>query len=58
LISLGLGLVYGYTFLLWFTLYLFIGFYINTFFEEKELVERFGDEYKKYQKRTARFFLI
>lgn len=58
LISLGLGLVYGYTFLLWFSLYLFIGFYINTFFEEKELIERFGDEYRKYQKRTPRFFFV
>jgi protein-S-isoprenylcysteine O-methyltransferase Ste14 len=58
LISLGFGLVYGYIFLIWFSLYLFVGFYVNTFFEEKELVQRFGSEYKKYQKRTKRFFFV
>lgn len=58
LISLGLGLVYGYVFLLWFSLYLLVGFYVNTFLEEKELVQRFGSEYKQYQKKTRRFFFV
>jgi protein-S-isoprenylcysteine O-methyltransferase Ste14 len=30
-------------------------FYIGTFFEERRLVRRFGEEYREYQKRVPRF---
>lgn len=37
-----------------FTLY----FYIGSFYEEKKLVEKYGVEYKKYQKKVPRIFPI
>ncbi|MEW6703063.1 MAG: isoprenylcysteine carboxylmethyltransferase family protein [Bacteroidota bacterium] len=31
-------------------------FYVGSIYEEKKLVERFGDEYREYQKRVPRLF--
>jgi protein-S-isoprenylcysteine O-methyltransferase Ste14 len=33
-------------------------FYIGSFYEEKKLVEKYGVEYKKYQKKVPRIFPI
>ncbi|MEE9610846.1 MAG: isoprenylcysteine carboxylmethyltransferase family protein [Desulfatiglandales bacterium] len=54
---LGLGLIFGYQFFLWFALYLFLGFWWASYFEEAELVQRFGQAYLDYQKRVPRFFI-
>lgn len=43
----------------WFTLFPLVaipGYFLVTFEEERLLVQRFGDEYVKYQKKTGRFF--
>lgn len=55
--SLGFGLVFGYQLLLWFALYLFLSFWLTSYFEEAELVQRFGQAYVDYQKRVPRFFI-
>ena len=52
----GVGLLTGYYSYLVVSLYLFIGFYVCSFFEEKELVLRFGETYKAYQKKVPQFF--
>jgi protein-S-isoprenylcysteine O-methyltransferase Ste14 len=57
LISLALGLLTGYIFFFGFFLYLIISFAIATHFEERELVQRFGDAYRDYQKRVPKFFV-
>lgn len=57
LFFIGLGLVLGYTSLLWFALYLFISFAITAYFEEKELIQRYGEEYLKYREKTPAFFI-
>lgn len=54
---LGLGLVTGYVALLWFALYLFLALWISSYFEEKELLQRYGNAYTKYRKRTPAFFI-
>ena len=33
-------------------------FYIGSFYEEKKLVEKYGVEYKEYQKKVPRIFPI
>jgi protein-S-isoprenylcysteine O-methyltransferase Ste14 len=55
--SLGFGLIFGYQFFLWFALYLFLSFWLTSYFEETELVQRFGQGYLDYQKRVPRFFI-
>lgn len=57
LISLALGFLTGYIFFFGFFLYLIISFAIATHFEERELVQRFGDVYRDYQKRVPKFFV-
>lgn len=57
LISLAVGLLTGYIFFFGFFLYLIISFAIATHFEERELVHRFGDVYRDYQKRVPKFFV-
>lgn len=54
---LGLGLLFGYPFLLWFALYLFISFTITAYFEERELIQRYGQEYIDYKKNVPAFFV-
>lgn len=56
--AFGFGLLLGYYFLLWFGFYLFISLWIESYFEEAELVERFGDAYRQYQKKVRRFFIF
>lgn len=52
----GFSLILGYDFLWWFALYLFFGFALAAFFEEQELIQRYGDEYLQYRKKTPAFF--
>jgi protein-S-isoprenylcysteine O-methyltransferase Ste14 len=54
---LGLGLIFGYQLFLWFALYLFLSFWLVSYIEEVELVQRFGQAYLDYQKRVPRFFI-
>ncbi|HLD04454.1 MAG TPA: isoprenylcysteine carboxylmethyltransferase family protein [Candidatus Nanoarchaeia archaeon] len=54
---LGLGLLTGYSVLLWFTLYLFLALWITSYFEEKELMQRYGRNYSNYKKRTPALFI-
>ena len=55
---LGFGLLFGYTFFLWFSLYLFIAFIITAYFEERELIKRYGREYLEYKKKVPAFFAV
>jgi methanethiol S-methyltransferase len=55
---IGLGLLLGYVILYLFAIYLFIGLLIATYFEEKELIKRYGKQYLEYKKRTHAFFVI
>ena len=55
--ALGLGLTFGYASLLWFFLYLLIGFLFLAYTEEQELIKRYGEEYLKYKKETPAFFI-
>jgi len=55
--SFGFSLIFGYVFLLWFSLYLFLAFWLTSYFEEAELVRRFGQCYVEYQKKVPRFFI-
>ena len=55
--ALGLGLTFGYSSLLWFFIYLLIGFILVAYFEEQELIKRYGGEYLKYKKKTPAFFI-
>ncbi len=48
---LGQSLVFLYAILFIFSLHLYI-----VFVEEKELVKRFGDDYKKYLQKVPRYF--
>jgi protein-S-isoprenylcysteine O-methyltransferase Ste14 len=41
---------------LWMTFFVFVYTPIAIFFEEKDLVKRFGDEYLEYKKRTGAIF--
>ena len=42
------------------TLFLCISayFYIGSFYEEKKLVEKFGDDYRKYREKVPRLFPV
>ena len=55
--SCGFGLLLGYPFLLFFAVYIFASFWLATYFEEAELIQRFGQDYREYQKRVPRFFI-
>lgn len=55
--ALGLGLTFGYASLIWFFAYLLVGFILVAYFEEQELIKRYGEEYRKYKKRTPAFFI-
>ena len=55
--TFGIGLLTGYYSYLALSLYLFVGLYLCSFFEEKELVVRFGEAYREYQKKVPRFFM-
>lgn len=54
---LGLGLVFGYSFLIYFSIYLFLSFATTAYLEEQELIQRYGQEYLDYKKQTPAFFL-
>lgn len=53
----GFGLTFGYTSMLWFALYLFVAFATTAHFEEQELIERYGEEYLNYKKKTPAYFV-
>ena len=55
--SCGFGLLLGYPFLLCFAVYIFASFWLATYFEEAELIQRFGQDYREYQNRVPRFFV-
>ncbi|HHT9119791.1 MAG TPA: methyltransferase family protein [Candidatus Hypogeohydataceae bacterium YC41] len=57
LLPLGFALIFGYKFLLVFSFYLFVGYTIASYFEDAELLNRFGEAYSKYQKEVPRFFI-
>lgn len=54
---LGLGLLFGYPALILFSLYLFLAFAITAYYEEQELIKRYGEEYVIYKKKTPNFFI-
>jgi protein-S-isoprenylcysteine O-methyltransferase Ste14 len=54
---LGLGLILRYWFLILFSVYIFIGLWAASYFEEKELIKRFGNSYIEYRKKVPRFFI-
>ncbi len=52
----GEGIFFQHSILLWYTFALFIIFtLVVIFIEEPHLEEKFGEEYKKYKKRTGRW---
>ena len=55
--SCGFGLLLGSPFLLFFAVYIFASFWLATYFEEAELIQRFGQDYREYRKRVPRFFV-
>lgn len=55
--AFGLTLLSGYILLLVFAVYISIAFWIVTYLEEIELVRRFGEQYKIYQKKVPKFFI-
>lgn len=55
---LGLGLMFSSSFLIWFSAYLFISLVVATYFEEKELIQRYGQEYTDYKRKTPAFFIF
>lgn len=56
LIAIGFALLLGYQNLFWYAGYIFLGLWINTYFEEQELIKRFGAKYVEYKKRVPKFF--
>lgn len=57
LLSLFFTLFLGYYSFLFFTIYLLIGLVIATEFEEKELINRFGNSYIEYKNKVPKFFI-
>lgn len=57
LCSIGIGFIFGYTSLLWFSAYLLIAFIFLAYFEEQELIKRYGKEYIEYKKKVPAFFI-
>ena len=57
LIALSVVLFFGYIFMFYYLIYLILSFWLATSAEEKELVERFGNDYREYQKKVPRFFI-
>lgn len=55
--SLGLSFIFGYVFLFGFSAYLLLAFWLVSYFEEAELVRRFGQAYVDYQMKVPRFFI-
>ena len=55
--ALGLGLTFGYTSFLWFFIYMLIGFALVAYFEEKELIKRYGEQYLEYKRKVPAFFI-
>lgn len=55
--SLGLAFIFSYVFLFWFSAYLLLAFWLVSYFEEAELVRRFGQAYINYQMKVPRFFI-
>ena len=58
IIDLAIALLSGYYFFLYYAGYIFIGFYVASLIEEKELIKRFGKEYLDYMNKVPRFFII
>lgn len=58
LVSLSVGLFFGYAFFIYFFVYLIFSFWLATELEEAELVDHFGESYRDYQKQVRRFFII
>ncbi len=55
--ALGLGLTFGYFNLIWFFLYLLVSFVSVAYFEEQELIKRYGEQYLEYKKKVPAFFI-
>jgi len=53
---LGLGLLFSYPALIWFSIYLFAAFSVTAYFEERELIRRYGQQYLEYKKQVPAFF--
>ncbi len=54
---LGLGLLLSYPAFIWFSIYLFAAFSIAAYVEERELMQRYGQQYMEYKKGVPAFFL-
>lgn len=58
LVCLGGTIIQATIYSILFFLILYFGMFIHVHFvEEKELIQRFGDSYKEYRKKTSAFFL-
>lgn len=55
---LGIGLLFGFHFFVWFSLYLFLSFLITAKMEEQELIQRYGRRYLAYRSKIPAFFII
>lgn len=58
LISIAAGLFFGYLFMFGFLVYLLASYWWATRAEEAELIKRFGEPYREYQKKVPRFFIF
>jgi len=55
---LGAGLLFGYPYIIALSVYLFLSFALVAKLEEKELIQRYGQEYLDYKKKVPAYFIF